>query len=130
MNLSTKVVQLPSSKYFLSRNSVGFNVDWANCHDNELIFQFTGRPAAISSVAQLRPLPSKRYQKPNKQYAINTMYSLIRPKHFFETEKIIINLTQTVDIGVLKRSLAVIARVDDGPPSLQGKSVFLNFNPL
>src|SRR5436190_11237032 len=74
----------------------------------------------------LPPLPSKTPKPPQFQYAENKSFSLNRPN-----EVVTVTITKQVDVGYSNFSQAVLANVDDGPPCLVGKEVFLKFyDPL
>lgn len=79
---------------------------------------FYGRP--------LPSLPSQTPPRPERQYSVNTSFSLTRPN-----ETIKITVSKHVDIGFCKFSQAVLATIEEGPNYLQGKTVFMKFyDPL
>jgi hypothetical protein len=79
---------------------------------------------------QLPPLPSTS-PLPNKFYAVDSSFTLRRPRDPAPSETVKVNVIEAVDVGWCNLSQSVKARVEDGPQYLLGKEVFLKFfDPL
>lgn len=74
----------------------------------------------------LPPLPSKTPKPPQFLYAENKSFALKRLN-----QVVTVTITKQVDVGYSNFSQAVLANVEDGPPTLMGEEVFLKFyDPL
>jgi len=73
---------------------------------------------------QLPPMPQK-YLHPRVTYVEGNSLILSRPRNPPPPEFIIVKIEKAIDIGFAQLSQCLIAKVENGPPHLQGKNVFL-----
>jgi len=80
----------------------------------------------------LPPLPDKPFMKASKLYATNNSFNLYRLQNSPPgIETVRVTVVKPVDVGYSCMSQSVIAQVDEGPPYLQGRTVFIKFyDPL